>query len=42
MDNKNFYHKGCTVVLCLLACFWIAAVAGCVSVWPETVMGVVR
>jgi hypothetical protein len=42
MDNKNFDHKGCTVVLCLLACFWIAAIALGVSVWPETVMGVVR
>lgn len=39
---RDFDHKGCTVVLCLLACFWIAAIALGVSVWPDSVMGVVR
>lgn len=22
--KEEFDHKGCTVILCLLACFWIA------------------
>lgn len=40
--KEDFDHKGCTVILCLLACFWIAVIATGVSVWPETVMGANR
>lgn len=31
--KEDFDHKGCTVILCLLACFWIAVIATGVSVW---------
>lgn len=40
--KEEFDHKGCTVVLCLLACFWIVAIAFGVSVWPDSVMGANR
>lgn len=38
-QRRRYRAKAWRVLLCLLACFWIAAVAGCVSVWPVEVIG---
>jgi hypothetical protein len=42
MTPDPYRAKAWRVILCLLACFWIAAIAFGVSVWPVEVIGGTR
>ena len=35
-ERRRYRARAWRVITCLLACFWIAAIAFGVSVWPET------